>query len=168
MSKYYYLTAQLPGLKISGPLPMSEDDFLQETKKWIPDKYFCILKQTEINNFTGVKKEEPRALQRFKGFEYYLRNEILQFRQARRQHKEYKTKGEIKEALSLAGPLEIEKKLLKMRWDFLEEEEAQYHFDVNYLVNYFLKMKIIKRLQSFDKQKGVKEFEKLSLPESGV
>ncbi len=164
MSKYYYLVSQLPFLKFEEPLPLKEEYFLEEAKKWLSKKDFAVLEHADINEFIQVKKKEPQILKEFKRYEYFIRKELSLFRQARKQGREYKPEKEINEMVSSGNPLQIEDRLLRLRWGFLEESETKYNFDLNYIVVYFLKMQIIKRHKVFDKEKGLERFKEMSLP----
>ena len=45
---------------------------------------------------------------------------------------------------------------------FLEEKEFGYHFDMNTLMLYCLKLQILERLAAFEKEKGKTRFERLA------
>jgi len=60
------------------------------------------------------------------------------------------------------NPLEIEKKLLLLRWNLIEEKQQEHHFDLEFLILYFLKLQILDRLSSFNKEKGQEIFQKIS------
>ena len=53
----------------------------------------------------------------------------------------------------------MEQMIERIRWNFLDSLESGNFFDLNFLVIYFLKIQILERLQSFDKEKGKKVFE---------
>ncbi|MBU2250847.1 MAG: DUF2764 domain-containing protein, partial [Candidatus Omnitrophica bacterium] len=62
-----------------------------------------------------------------------------------------------------SSPLEAERKLLLLRWNFIQEQESGHHFDLTWLILYFLKLQILERLFSFDKDKGLVLFDQLSV-----
>ena len=62
-------------------------------------------------------------------------------------------------------PLEIEKEILLLRWNFLEDQEMGHFFDLSFLIIYYLKLQILERLFSFDKERGKERFENYSLVE---
>ena len=45
-----------------------------------------------------------------------------------------------------------------MRWDYLADKELSFLFDINSLILYFLKLQILERIDSFDKDKGERFF----------
>ena len=59
------------------------------------------------------------------------------------------------------NPLEIEKKLLHLRWMVVDSMELMHHFDFEYLILYFIRLQILGRLCSFDKEKGLDTFDRL-------
>jgi len=162
MNKYYYFVSQLPFLQLGKISPVSTDDFLAEAGKWLSDKEFSFLKNARLDKFENFKKQEPAALKEFNEFEYRLREQIYLYRKARKQEKEYRLSGALGQIFSEGNPLDIEKGILRLRWEFLDEKETFHHFDLNFIVIYFLKMQLVLRLSSFDKEKGAEIFGELS------
>ena len=79
---------------------------------------------------------------------------------------EYKIRKDLSEIIQGDdNPLEIERRLLHLRWNFLEEQEIGHFFDLHFLIIYYLKLQLLQRLFSFDKQKGKVRFEANSLVE---
>ena len=60
------------------------------------------------------------------------------------------------------NPLDVEKKLLRIRWELLEAEEAEHHFDLGYLILYYLKLQILDKLSVFDQDAGMETYNTLS------
>ena len=56
------------------------------------------------------------------------------------------------------GELRSWRRLERKRWDFLEEKECDYHFDIAALSLYYLRLQMLERLASFDKEKGRETF----------
>ena len=61
--------------------------------------------------------------------------------------------------LKEGNPLEIEKKLLLHRWELIEEKEKTHYFDLGFLILYYIKLQILRRLSLFDKEEGRQVFE---------
>ena len=158
MDKYYYLASQLPFLKFNERVHLGRESFLVEARKWLSDRDFNLLSQVDLNDFYP-KPAEPQILREYKKFEHSLRQEISLTRGV----KEVLESGEILKPYLLEGsPLDIERKLLKLRWDFIEEKEEGNYFNLEFLVLFFLKLQILERLFIFDKDKGRAAFDKLS------
>jgi hypothetical protein len=59
------------------------------------------------------------------------------------------------------NPLDIELKLMKYRWDWLEEREFGHYSDLDFFILYYLKLQLLQRVASFKKELGEEAFEKL-------
>ncbi|MGD2278979.1 MAG: DUF2764 family protein [Candidatus Omnitrophota bacterium] len=152
-NKYYYLVASLPYLKFSGEPPISKEDFFQECGKWLAPEDMSALISADRHRYEE-RPEDPEASKTWKKFDTELRKELARIRAARKTSASYKTGDSLKSVMDQENPLLMEKKLERIRWDFLEDKEPSYMFDVNRLVIYFLKLKILERLDSFNKDKG--------------
>ena len=162
MDKYYYLTASLPLLKFTEAPLITREDFTAEAEKWLSGEDFFILSKVDINNFFQDYKDRP-LLKQYKEFEYSTRDELALFRTARRQNIEYKMRKDLSGIIQEdINPLEIERKLLLLRWNFLEEQEIGHCFDLDFLIIYYLKLQRLERLASFNKEKGKEIFENFS------
>ena len=158
MDKYYYLVATLPFLKFNEKTYLNRKSFLEEASKWLTPRDFDILCKVDLDDFYS-KREDCVIVKEYKGFEKILREEIAAIR--KKQEKET-TRELIKGQLLEGSPLDIEKKLLRFRWDFIEEKEQDNYFNLEFLVMYFLKLQILERLFTFDKDKGTAAFDVLS------
>jgi hypothetical protein len=159
MDKYYYLIASLPLLKFAESPTISSKNFITEAEKWLSKEDFIHLSKVNINNFLIEEKDTP-LLRKWKEFEYLMRTELAFYRRAKRQDAEYKIRKDLTSIIEESNnPLEIEIKLLGIRWDFLQEQEIEHFFDLDFLVIYYLKLQILERLVSFNKEKGKQRFE---------
>jgi len=157
MDKYYYLISQLPFLKFNEKTYLDSKIFLSQAAKWLNDKEISCLKKVNICDFR-VDKEEPLLIQEYKKFEQALRKDLVVFR----RKKEAGSKLKVLKTHTLEGnPFEIEKKLLRARWDYIEESEKSHFFDLEALILYFLKIQILEKLAIFNKEKGTRKFDSL-------
>ncbi len=162
MDRYYYLAAALPLLRFTERPSLSKEDFISQAVKWLTPRDFLILSRIDVNNVFRYP-EDPSLLVIYKEFEYSLRRELALYRAALRRGQEYKHRGDLREIIQqLDNPLQIERALLLLRWDFLEEQEFGHFFDLDFLIVYYLKLQILQRLFSFDKEKGNQRFESYS------
>ena len=157
-NKYYYLISSLPYLDFDKPLTIDREWFLDEAKKWLTDKDLKILKSIDMDNFS-VLSSDTDIIKEQKAFEEALRKDLKEARIIRRDNLDEKPPKQIRDVFQKANPLEMEKALLKKRWDFIEEIDFGYHFDLNALIFYFLKLMILERLSSFNKEEGAHVFE---------
>jgi len=159
-NKYYYLVASLPRLEFGEHSPISKATFLAECEKWLSPTDLDNIKAIDINNLE-ITAEDNALVKEWKAFDAGFRTEIKGVREARRRSSGEKISASLKIIFNESTPLLKEKKILEKRWEFLEEGEFGYHFDINVLVLYFLKLQILERLEMFDKEKGKEVFEKL-------
>ncbi|MBO8131294.1 MAG: DUF2764 family protein [Candidatus Marinimicrobia bacterium] len=157
MDKYYYFVAQLPYLHFDKETYMNIELFFNEGLKWLSNKDYNVLKSININEYQ-IKPYDPEIVKKYKQFEYELRLDMANYRRAKKMSQEYKTKYVPSGILRESTPLEIEKALMKARWDFIDELEIDHHFDLEKLITYLLKLQILERLFTFNKEKGFEKF----------
>lgn len=160
MDKYYYLVSELPFLQFGESANMEKDDFLKEAKKWLNEKDFSRLQEAEFKNL-GQGQSKEKSLNDYREFEMGLRDELARARGALKEGRDYKLPGALSKIINEGNPLEIEKKLLHYRWQFIEEKEEDHYFDLGFIIAYFLKLQILGRLFAFNKEKGMIAFDKL-------
>lgn len=158
MDKYYYIVASLPFLKFNEKTYLNRESFLAEASKWLTASDFNILSKVDVDDFY-FRRGDCELLREYKNFESALRQEIALTRKAQEKEKPAEL---LKSYLLEGSPLGIEKKLLKFRWDFIEEKEQDNYFNLEFLIMYFLKLQILERLFTFDKDKGTAAFDALS------
>ena len=161
MDKYYYITSQLPHLFFDRETSITIEYFLQESKKWLGSKEYEILSQIKINDISFDKKS-PKVWQQFKEYETEFRNDLTQWRKSLGTGQEYKPTSFSLSLVKEGNPLEIERRLLKRKWDFIESIEQGHHFDLELLMLYHLKLQILQRLFLFNKEKGMETFKNIS------
>ncbi|MCF7869581.1 MAG: DUF2764 domain-containing protein [Candidatus Omnitrophica bacterium] len=159
MDKYYYLITQLPFLKFGEQNYIDNDSFLEEAKKWLSEENFKNLQEANIDDLK--EKTKVKFLQEYKKFELTLRRELAAYRENKRRQQEYHSKEVLKKDLIEGNPLEVEKKLLYYRWQQIEESSKDYVFNFEAVIAYFLKLQILEKVLSFDKEKGTKKFDSL-------
>ncbi len=160
MDKYYYLTAQLPMLFFDHSPEITIDSFLEEAGKWMSPSDFSLLEKTHLLD-TTTREPTTQLVRNYQTFEKQFLEDLVQLRKARRNHQEYKPS--FPSALVKEGnPLEIERKLLHHRWNFIEELSIGHHFDLDVLSAYYLQLQILHILSLFNKEKGMKIFQTLS------
>jgi len=157
MEKYVYLASQLPLLTFDKEPAMSVTAFLEEGRKWLSPMDWKILTEVSINAVTA-EKSDLVALRDYRNYEHALRSELLHYRRALRNREEYKPALFALTVLKEGNPLEIEKKLLRLRWQRIEELEFGHYADLEFLALYYLRLQLLMRLQKFDKEVGKAKF----------
>ena len=160
MDKYYYLIAQLPRLVFNRQNSMNEKSFLAEAGKWLSKRDLGIVSSIKLDGRAPFKKG-PGVWQAYQEFEVKFREEIANWREARHNNQDYKPGFFPVSLVKEGNPLEIEQKLLQFRWNFLDAMEKDHHFDIDNLILYMLKLKILSRLSLFSKEEGKAAFETL-------
>ncbi|MCM8783876.1 MAG: DUF2764 domain-containing protein [Candidatus Omnitrophica bacterium] len=167
MPRYYtYLISSLPFLKFDKEPPFSFLRFLDKCMDFISEEELVLMK-TIPEKEPEIPQIKQKTLKRWFNFDFALRNELIKQRALIRNKEPYKYLRKTEENLSLyslqiinqavknPSPLEAEKMLDRLRWDFLEELEARHFFDFDFLVVYGIKLSILERwdrIQKADKE----------------
>ncbi len=157
MAAYYtYLIASLPMLNFSSGLPLSLENFLARCQNLIPKKAAEILLRVCRQDVENLSLQGPASLRSWVSFETTLRNELVRSRSARKKIDALKflrlpdaPQVEVSHLAAAAyrstSALEAEKILDQARWNFLEALSRGHYFDLDYLLIYGLKLKILER-----------------------
>jgi len=156
MDKYYYFVSQLPFLTFGEESYIDRKRFLDEAGKWLSDKDFSMISGVSLNNFYP-EDGDNEVLAKYKNFEMALREEIASFRKNESRARATSLNLNLNEGT----PLEIERALLHLRWEFIESLEEGHFFDLEILILHFLKIQVLERLLTFDREKGIAVFDKL-------
>ena len=156
MDKYYYFVSQLPLLIFGQESYIDKERFLDEAKKWLSDKDFSTISGVSLNDFYP-RDGDNEVLAKYKNFERNLREEIASFR----KNESHGRATSLNLNLNEGTPLEIERTLLHLRWEFIESLEEGHFFDLEILILHFLKLQALERLLTFDREKGTAVFDKL-------
>jgi len=155
MDKCYYFVSQLPFLIFGQESYIDRERFLDEAKKWLSGKDFSTISGVSLNDFYP-RDGDNEVLAKYKNFERTLREGIASFRK-----NESRTGTSFNLNLNEGTPLEIERTLLHLRWEFIESLEEGHFFDLEILILHFLKTQVLERLLTFDREKGTAVFDKL-------
>ena len=168
----YYLIAQLPSLDIANEttaLPITEERFCELCKSNLGKKAW-----NALNGLTLVPKKQNKKsgysfIDRWNKWEKNFRL-VLAVARADKMKKPYEGEtGEIsaellqtvRQAVELEDPLEAERYLTRVRLDFLETLRPADSFSESMLFYYALKLKLILRIQQFDKRMGQDAYRKI-------
>ncbi|MBN2281504.1 MAG: DUF2764 family protein [Candidatus Marinimicrobia bacterium] len=157
MDKYYYIAAQLPFLQLNSNTDFNQKKFFYEMEKWLSDQELRQLEEADISR-TKPQSSDSGIVTQYQEFETSLRQELAVWRKARKEGYEHKTTLLPQNLLKEGNPLEIEKKLLQFRWDYLDDLGLDHYFDWEFLVLYNYKLQLLERFRSFDKEKGLDKF----------
>jgi hypothetical protein len=166
---YYYFVAGLPAIHWNGKCPMSVEDFLSAAQRLLCADESMLLQQLLTGQSDDAKTDNAAAIAWIR-FNRNFRNEIASFR-AQRMHKDpqKETRGIkeseprlreiIQEASKIPDLLEAEKLIDQTAWQFLDDLEGGHHFDLEYLICYGLKLKMLECYQEYHSPKGNNVFD---------
>lgn len=157
MDKYYYMVSQLPTLSFDKESPVTIDAFLEEAGKWLNRGDLRSLDRVRLSE-AGSSEEGHRIWQMFCAFERRFRNDLRAWRLSRRGGDDLRFPSFPLTMVKEGNPLDVEKKLLRHRWDYIDTLESEHHFDLDFLILYYIKLQILQKLSSFDPTKGLDVF----------
>lgn len=166
---YYYLVASLPHLKFGAAPRLTPGEFLRRCAAQVSAADYRILAETEL--FQAQPARTGLALlDRWHDRERALRNALASERAKRlgaaaghpRDFRHDHSLAEIvRYLLALDSPLAADEELDRVRWRFLEELAFGHYFDVEILVVYRLKLRILERRVRFDPVVGAALLDRL-------
>lgn len=163
-TNYVYFISSLPFLHFSSKPPLSFDEFILKCRDFSSPEDLDILK-----NLPQVKSSNKNIklplITKWLDFDTALRNELVKIRSTRKKidaskylrQSEYYSQAIIHIALAASrnpSIIEAEKLLDKERWNYLDELLFGHYFDLEFLIVYAYKLKILERwerINSLDK-----------------
>lgn len=157
MGAYYtYLISSLPMLNFFAKPAISLKEFFAQCQNLIPPEELEILHNACNQEAYLLDTSNDRASGKWANFEIALRNELVRLRARRKKTDSlrFERPSDYYEAIithtaTLAyrssSPLEAEKILDQLRWEFLETLSLGHYFDFDSLFVYALKLKILER-----------------------
>jgi len=167
MDKYYYVVAQLPLLNFDKEPAITSVQFLEEAEKWLSSSDYTILSNARYDS-TDIGIDKPKLLKNYIEQEFQFRSELAAWRKAQKDGIDYKPESFSVSLIRDGNPLEVERALLKRRWDTISIIEPDHHFDLEFLIIYFFKLQILEKLSLYNKEKGLEIFQKISKVEIWV
>ncbi|TVR01838.1 MAG: DUF2764 family protein [Spirochaetaceae bacterium] len=168
MSQYYYAVASLPMLFLEGETFPDVDEFLGICVSWMSSRDLQALQRATLD--PGFCADtEPSALGAWYAFETELRNTLARQRASRLGVDEDRYVGSqenaiwfsttemesrVSEAMSAESPLRAEQLLDEYRWRTLDELAVGHYFDRDILIIYYLKLQILRRRATMNRQDG--------------
>lgn len=166
MASYYYLVATLPTLRLDGPLSFSTETFLTLCKTQVSDRHYHLL----CKALSGEKASHP-FLKAYQHFETMVSKELVEQRSRKLSlsdpayrndaDKEGRISDTVRQALAQENVLEAELLLLTLHWKFLDELATLHTFDIEALLSFALKLKLLQRKSLFTREEGNAEFKRL-------
>ncbi len=168
MAKYYYFISSLPMLKMEEDPPFSYQEFLEKAKGLMKGKDYA-----EILSCSSSAEGEPHStlMKKWKDYKVLVESTLVDQR-ARKlglDDSRYKLKGKadgvlsdrIQKIVNELDPLQGEREVLSIYFDFLSSIPLQDPFSVETLMIYALKLELLERSRSFSQERGKNEFDRL-------
>lgn len=166
--QYYYFAASLPVLNFDGRPPFSVEDYLNECRRFLTSKDFSLVEKAVVvsdGEDAASVSGQSGILEKWRSFENRLRNEWAWFRADRAgQDRAKYLRGErpfdlaLTDMIHQAGRMEdllaAEKLIDRYRWNYLEELALGHWFDLEALVIYGIKLKMLARYQRLNSPVG--------------
>lgn len=164
---FYYLIASLPYLQFGIKPSITVEDFLGECQRLVPTQEYQMIRAALEGD---CAKSSQKTLCRWQEFKNALDNEIVWLRASELNidPAEFLNEGRqgvdpmIVDALAAvfkaSDPLMAEKILDRLIWQKIEELELQHYFDIDHLIVYGLKLKILERYSVIASDKGREKF----------
>jgi len=148
--------------------PLSFEKFLQACKDLIPDDELGLLLTVSLGDYSA--SEQP-TLRRWRAFDIELRNELAKIRASRKHidaHKYLREDGCAEPSIAHAAMaahrmpsiIEAERLLDQYRWQALDDMAFGHYFDIDALIVYAYKLRVLERwdaIRATDKRKALEE-----------
>lgn len=168
----YYLIAQLPSLEIASEttaLPITEERFYELCKSNLGKKAWNALSELTLVPKIQNKKSGYSFIDKWNQWEKSFRLALAGARAEKMKKPFEGERGEVsaellqtvRQAVEMEDPLEAERYLTRIRLDFLETLRPADSFSETMLFYYALKLKLILRIQRFDKSRGQSAYQKI-------
>lgn len=167
MKNFFYTLAALKTLRLGEKTPITEEYFLQFAEDTIDANSYQILLKCRwgLTEPTGFSFAD-----RILSWEKDLRLELAKARilklpfdtppNLQSSGDSYNLLEQVRAVMALESPLEAERYLDQMRWNYLEEIGARHYFDLEALVIYYLKLQLALRQEKFQEELGRDSFKK--------
>jgi hypothetical protein len=176
LNLYFYLVSSLPFLDYDDDPPFTISGFLESCAGCCSKSNFFLLENASLFPRVEITGRNT-LLSRFYSWEISLRNELARLRAKKkgygpekyiREQSRSLISGEIapqqtaRAVYQQESPLLAEETILRARWVFLDELEADHHFDLEKLIVYKLKLEILVQKSHMKQEKGEEKFKSIT------
>lgn len=167
MKSFFYTLAALKTIRLGEKAPVSEEDFLKFAEDTIDQKSYKILLKCRwgLTEPTGFSFAD-RILSREKDLRFELaKARIIKLPfdlslDLEASADSYMLLEQVRAVIALESPLDAERYLDQLRWNYLEEIGARHYFDLEALVIYYFKLQLVLRQEKFQEELGRDSFNK--------
>lgn len=170
MAEYYYFVSSLPSVWMDKDAPITYKEFMRQAEKQMSKKDFRDLELVSFDS-KGEGKASSKIVKEWDSFSFSLK-ELITEERARRlglENKEYRARcikeksleDKVIRIVNNPDPLQAEKEILSLYFDFLDKHPVTSPFSTEALMIYALKLQIKEKAKGFDRDKGKAEFDRL-------
>lgn len=162
MASYYYLMASLPILRTEGAPPLCYDDFLRLCRGNVSDGVLETLETLTVESDRGPLLKEWAAFYGTLQEELICQRSAKMGRSCKTPHvRDAACTAAVTAAVNSADPLLAEQLLLRLEFERLDELVGSHNFDERSLYGYAMKLRLLERQRTFDRETGKEEFASL-------
>lgn len=161
MSNLVYLMSSLPSLTFGQEPPIPMREFLCDAKDQLSEKHFKMLEAVDMQR--PNKKNNNSGPKRIAEVMDEFSHDLSEIRKAKTLKRQPRFKQFPKTVLP-EDPLEREKRIMQYQWEELESIESGKTFTLTEVVIYKLKLQILHRMYSFNRERGIEVFKSVVNP----
>ena len=167
MAEYYYFASTLPMLDMTKEAPISYSGFMAAAKDNLSARDYRDLEKAVLSpSGDSAKLPVVRSWQEYVGKIRRMMNSMRAQKLGfpgyeRKESGDRLLEEKIRRIIEDLDPLQAERAVLSLYFDFLSSEEDGSPFSSRALMIYALKLQLIERSSSFSEEKGSKEFDRL-------
>ena len=151
MSNLVYLMCSLPSLKFGQVPPITMEEFTEDAKSQLSAKHFKKLEPVDI--YKSTDSEGKVSLKSIAVMLDEMKEDMAELRAAKAQRRTPSLER-LPITVVHANPLEREKLIMRWQWEELDTIVAGESFSLTEVMVYKLRLQILNRLNSFDKDRG--------------
>ena len=166
MAEYYYFASTLPLLVMGRETPISYEDFMTAAERQLSKRDYQSLRSL---SFQSAEQPSTRIAREWKEYRDRIESLIVSERASLLGFEGYgegeaadkALRDRIHSIVTELDPLEAEKAVLSLYFDFLSSREGGSPFSTEALMIYALKLQLMERAAAFSEEKGQAEFDRL-------
>lgn len=135
-----------------------------EAQKFLPALKFSVFQKINLKNIheAEFRENKSKVLFAFSTFTLGLKKEIKEWRTLQNESEKKAVKHKFENIIGEGTPLEKEIRIMRYQWEKLEELSAGHFADFEALVTYKIKLMILLRWWSFNMEKGMENFSRMT------
>ena len=132
----------------------------EEARKFLSPADFSVFQQMTLQNIhaAAFRDRQNAVLAAYSAFSLELKTALREWRLLPGESERKAANEKLATVLGTGNPLEREVRLMKYQWDTLEALSAGHFADVAALFSYKIKLMILLRWWSFDREQGFRQF----------